>query len=575
MTFDIKYIPFSRYGSYFSFSYISKEVWGRDFKVDKEGLYLRTLHGNAKLKEIFLLELIDEYGNLIKPEIIPAPEVMKLKTSKGEVDICFPLPEIVRIKGKKEIGLRLSLGNPYSFLISMKENEWLLNYYASAIQISLLIKSGRLKIDAPWTGTRCTHVKLDILPADDEFELIIKEVNSDTENDEKIEEFIKKDFYECVLYVKREFEKFLKDSILETPDELSTLRQTAGYLLWSSVVKPNGILKRPAIVMSKNWMTDIWSWDHCFNAIALSYKNPELAWDQFMVMFDFQNDSGALPDYVNDHEQYWNFSKPPIHGWTLRKLIENSAIDVKKLKEAYVCLSNWTNWWLEYRDYDSDGIPQYNHGNDSGWDNSTVFIERPPIESPDLSAFLVIQMETLSNIAEKIGKKEEAVKWRERSFELLDRMLKHFLTEDELIPRVSGNHKQIKSMSLLPLMSMIIGEKLPKKVLEKMIKRLKDEFLTPYGLATENPNSKFYESDGYWRGPIWAPTTMLIVDSLKKVNENELALEISKRFMKLIEKGGFAENFDAITGEGLRDRAYTWTASVFLILARKLFQSQI
>ncbi|WP_188196411.1 hypothetical protein [Nonomuraea sp. SYSU D8015] len=31
---------------------------------------------------------------------------------------------------------------------------------------------------------------------------------------------------------------------------------------------------------------------------------------------------------------------------------------------------------------------------------------------------------------------------------------------------------------------------------------------------------------------------------------------------------GFAENFDARTGEGLGDRAYTWTASAHLILAR-------
>ena len=35
----------------------------------------------------------------------------------------------------------------------------------------------------------------------------------------------------------------------------------------------------------------------------------------------------------------------------------------------------------------------------------------------------------------------------------------------------------------------------------------------------------------------------------------------------MAEKSGFAENFDALTGEGLRDRAYTWTSSVWLILA--------
>jgi len=30
---------------------------------------------------------------------------------------------------------------------------------------------------------------------------------------------------------------------------------------------------------------------------------------------------------------------------------------------------------------------------------------------------------------------------------------------------------------------------------------------------------------------------------------------------------GFAENFNALTGTGLRDRAYTWTAAGYLLLA--------
>jgi hypothetical protein len=35
-------------------------------------------------------------------------------------------------------------------------------------------------------------------------------------------------------------------------------------------------------------------------------------------------------------------------------------------------------------------------------------------------------------------------------------------------------------------------------------------------------------------------------------------------------RGGLAENFDALTGAPLRDKAYTWTASVFLMLANDL-----
>ncbi|HEY5049865.1 MAG TPA: hypothetical protein VII50_03125, partial [Acidothermaceae bacterium] len=67
--------------------------------------------------------------------------------------------------------------------------------------------------------------------------------------------------------------------------------------------------------------------------------------------------------------------------------------------------------------------------------------------------------------------------------------------------------------------------------------------------------------------PIWAPSTILIEDGLRRSGFVALADEISGRFRALCEQSGFAENFDAETGTGLRDHAYTWTASSYLILA--------
>ena len=88
-----------------------------------------------------------------------------------------------------------------------------------------------------------------------------------------------------------------------------------------------------------------------------------------------------------------------------------------------------------------------------------------------------------------------------------------------------------------------------------------------HGLATEPPTSEAYEPDGYWRGPIWAPSTALLVDGLRRSGHGELADLVSDRFRALCERSGFAENFDALSGQGLRDRAYTWTAAVYLVLA--------
>jgi glycogen debranching enzyme len=90
--------------------------------------------------------------------------------------------------------------------------------------------------------------------------------------------------------------------------------------------------------------------------------------------------------------------------------------------------------------------------------------------------------------------------------------------------------------------------------------------LTQWGPATEPVTSAEYESDGYWRGPIWAPSTVLIEDGLRRAGHDTLADRVSAGFRAACERSGFAENFDAVTGDGLRDRAYTWTASSYLTL---------
>jgi glycogen debranching enzyme len=115
-------------------------------------------------------------------------------------------------------------------------------------------------------------------------------------------------------------------------------------------------------------------------------------------------------------------------------------------------------------------------------------------------------------------------------------------------------------------MPIVLGEHLPENIGDALAEHI-EAHLTAHGLATELPTSPNYLDDGYWRGPIWAPATVLIEDGLRRAGHDRLADEISARFRALCETSGFAENFDALTGAALRDRAYTWTASSYLLLA--------
>ncbi len=559
MNFDLRQVPFSRFGSYFAFSIME----GRG--ADGKGLYLRTVRGDAREKEIFLIETVYD-GKTVPYTIKAVPELLKLETSYGDIDICISEASAIRVRGKGA-GIRLSTGRPGAFGLVMQgeSNTW--QYNSTSINFKLLLNPhrGSCSVDAPWEGIECRRISADFLPEKNstEFECIIEEFESSWKSTPNIGEFDN-----CVNKVRDEFGTWLEKT-LPVPGEFDAARELAAYINWSSAVGVFGNFSRPSMLMSKNWMTNVWSWDHCFNAMGL-LKDIDMAWDQIMTVFDHQDYYGALPDTINNANKSFCFCKPPIHGWALNWLMENSGkITEEHLQEVYEPLCKWTKWWFCYRDTDGDGIPEYNHGNDSGWDNSTVFKEGIPIESPDLCAFLVIQTETLSKIASILNKPEEQREWERQSKNLLERLIKEFWIGQKFAARHTKSHEKIESDSLLTYIPIILGKRLPENILSSMITDLKKEgrFLTAFGFATESVDSPLYQADGYWRGPIWAPSTMIIIDGLLQAGETEFAKQIARRFCEMAAKSGMAENFDAISGESLRDKAYTWTSSVFLILA--------
>ncbi len=89
-------------------------------------------------------------------------------------------------------------------------------------------------------------------------------------------------------------------------------------------------------------------------------------------------------------------------------------MEAKHLEAAYSTLTRMTEFWLKYR-MSTYGLPFYVHGNDSGWDNSTLFNEGIPVITPDLSAYLINQIDFLSEIAFSLGHTEESESWKEIS----------------------------------------------------------------------------------------------------------------------------------------------------------------
>lgn len=570
MNFDLRIVPFSRLGSYIAFSHL-EETNDR-----KEGLYLRSIHGDRphpdNLQEAFKIELLTG-GEVVPFKEIASPAVLRLEAEQGFAEICIQNSKLVRVRGNG-VGIRFrEKTTMFDNAIVRFDDFWQVSFHRLQVKYMFRPLVGKLVVDAPWTIDQSKYITIDLLPEQDGE---IAECAIEEFLPVWVDKEIGGNFDEAVQTNEQEFQNWLT-RMPEGPDSYAETRELAAYILWSCVVAPEGFLRRPAMLMSKNWMTSLWSWDNCFNAWALAYKHPYAAWDQFATLMDHQDESGLFPDSVNDRLKQWTFCKPPIHGWVLRKMMEaNDFIDRDRLQEVYEPLCRWTQWWFDYRDDDKDGIPQYNHGNDSGWDNSTVFEIPPPIESPDLTAFLILQMEALGDIAEILGNLKEAQGWRGRAKVVMHLLLEHSWQGDRFVAPQSGSHELHDSESLLLFIPLILGERLPKPYREKLVKGLLEEgrFLTEFGLASESSRSPLYVADGYWRGPIWAPSTLIMVEALASAGEKEWAKEISRRFCDMAVRSGMAENYDALTGEGLRDRAYTWTSSVFLILAHEFLRDE-
>ena len=565
MRLNLREVPFSTRGSYMAFSYLEGKYQGKEVE---NGLYFRTVHGSASSSFLARVRPVYERKQ-IEYTYEAEPWELRIITDKGTARLVFADKDTIVIRGNLALEFDfMTEGTMFTFAQPWKSGDkdfWMVNCFNGNSRYMVRAAKGTVRPEQKWSVSTAEYCRICLEPGNAGEYLATLEENFEDWADRKIEYD-----YDAILKEKAaEFERFY-ESMPSVPAVYADAARVAAYVDWASIVAPCGVLKRESMFMSKNWMCNVWSWDHCFNAMALAYHNPKEAWDQFLVMFDFQKPSGNIPDSVNDAKIIHNYCKPPIHGWTLRKLMGIMAISHEQLMEAYEKLSKWTYWWLNCRDENGDGLCEYTHGNDSGWDNATAFAELPPVTLPDLAAFLVLQMDVLAEVAEKLGYMSDADMWKERSDKMLDKMLQVLFRDEKPIGLAGFDMTEVDCDSLILYLPIIIGKKLPEEIRRTMIETLKSEkFNTEYGLATESPASSAYEPDGYWRGPIWAPSTMIVLDGMRECGEEEFVSEAVPKFCRMIQKSGCAENFDALTGEGLRDRAYTWTASVMLVMAHE------
>ena len=558
--FDPQKVPFSRRGSFLAISWIAGDG----------AFWLRNLRGgdeNTDLGRLLRLEVVDLSGQVVQPAWTLTPDCLMAQAGDGVLRFAFDGPDRIVLAGH---GLRLRLRageSRYSYAQQGADHVHICNARQD-LRCNIAASRGAMHLHADWDGVSSSAIWLDLSPDDDGLVAAFDffRVTPDLRPPLPLTDARRLGATEFVRF---------QTNLPSLPHSLSAGHLLASYILWSAYVPAEGALGLPAVYMSKNWMTNIWSWDHCFVALGFGQTAPELAFQQMQVIFAAQDASGRLPDYINDRYAYWAFTKPPVHGWTFAQLraMAPAAYPPERMSQIVVWLEAQVGSWMAGPRWGD--LPAYRHGNDAGWDNATCFAEGGPLASPDLATFLILQLDEIAALHRALGESLQAQEATRRAEAMCAALCRDLWDGAGFVARHCDDGRAVGvGQSLLLFLPLLLGDRLPVAMRERLLTGLLQpgRFLTDHGVATEATDSPLYRANGYWRGPIWAPTTALFMDALIRCGHVDSAVDLARRYCAMCNTQGMAENHDALTGQGLHDPAFAWTSATFLRLGHSLLE---
>ncbi|MFA4906806.1 MAG: trehalase family glycosidase [archaeon] len=311
-----------------------------------------------------------------------------------------------------------------------------------------------------------------------------------------------------------------------------------------------------------------WGWGHggqvfheSLTMLAYALMDPVSAMNSQRVYRERQYESGYINyrtgpflDEIIEYNGELTSSAPwyAWQNWEIYKITKDQTF----LKEMYRSSEKFYNYYVSNRDKDGDGLCEWGaHAvlecvrdglvavwDEVGWPSN--------FEGLDVNCMLVKEANALADMAKELGYKIEAEKWRKDAQSrgqkinatMWDEATGFYynvdMTDHDFTFKKENDLKREEIIGFLPLWAGIASKEQAAKLVQKLTDP--NKFWRKYGVPSLAADDSYYNSKGYWNGPVWVEWDFLVEDGLLKYGfikeAKEMVLRVATNMTEQLKK---------------------------------------
>jgi len=307
---------------------------------------------------------------------------------------------------------------------------------------------------------------------------------------------------------------------------------------------------------------ELYDWDLYFETLFLSHFGVfKFCRNNVELFLDTQHPSGFVSRAFLQPRLRQHF-KPFLAQTAL--LGSRQAQDFRWLDgKYYERLKKYLEYWFWYCDADRNGLCYWDGSDASGMDNQARrlgYIDVMEFEGVDLNCYLVRELDCMVEIANELGRTEDAEAFAVHAAELRAKINEVFWDEEDGFyydrSEKTGKLNKVKSVAgFMPLWSGAASPERAERIVKEHLLN-KEEFWLKYPIATWSKSEPDFhqekkQNESSWMGSTWIPTNYMVFRGLVDYGYTDIAHELAdKTFELVVSEPDLREYYNGDTGAG-------------------------